>query len=204
MTDADYAARIYRLVFDVAQDDGDAYTRGILDAIGELDDREQAALECYYRLGKNFRRTAQSLGDITAETARRIVREALQKLRDPSASSKMSVSAIVGRKDKLLADMGSTIDELYDQIERTSLGAPVDSDIQAMIDLRKMSVSKIGLPARAYKHLQDIGVHSVASLLKMDSLDRLQERRGFGRKSRRDLIAVMRDTGYGEWADRME
>jgi len=204
MTDNDYAARIYCQVFKMATDNGDAYTRGILDALSSLNDREQSALECYYRYGRNYRRTAQSLGGMTGETARRTVKRAISKLRRPSLSCKMSVAGIVESKEKLLENAENKINELYDQIDRASQSCPIDLDIQVELNTRKTSVCDIGLPARAHKALWDSGIHTVESLLSLDSLDAIAEKRGFGQKSLHGIISVMRGLGHNEWADHME
>jgi len=58
MTDQEYAARIYCLVFN-ADDDGDAYMRGILRTIGALGDREQVLLESHYRLGMTYKQIGE-------------------------------------------------------------------------------------------------------------------------------------------------
>jgi len=204
MTENDYAAHIYCQVFSVTTDNGDAYARGILDAISTLDDWEQAALEWRFRYGKTFKRTGEIIGGVTGEAASRIVRKALVKLRHPSVSYNMSVSEIIKHRETLLEGLKIKIGELYDQLERSAHGYPIDPDIRNEMDIRKMSVGELGLSARAYNHLMEYGIDTVESLLRLDSLDSLSRMRGFGRRSRNDIIMKMREKGHIEWADRME
>ena len=91
MTDNEYAAKIYCRAFSVASDNGDANTKGILDAISSLDNREQLALESYFRHGKTYKQTALILGGVSNETARRVVQKALLKLRHPYRLRSMSI-----------------------------------------------------------------------------------------------------------------
>jgi len=98
MTDNDYAAIIYCRVFHVSSDDGDSYTRGILDAISTLSIREQTALDSYFRQGNTFEQTGIIIGDLKEASARRIINKALLKLRHPSRLQDMSVKAIIKRK----------------------------------------------------------------------------------------------------------
>jgi len=84
MTDNEYASKIYCRIFRTDTYGGDSYTQGILDAISTLSDREQAALEFYYRYGNNYKQTGKLIGDFSGETARQIVLKALLKLKHPS------------------------------------------------------------------------------------------------------------------------
>ncbi|MDR0293748.1 MAG: hypothetical protein LBH95_06310 [Oscillospiraceae bacterium] len=77
MTYHEYAVRIYCKVFKVETDGGDAYVCGILDAIGELTEREQTALECYYHRGMTYKQTGLSLGGVCGQRASQICEKAL-------------------------------------------------------------------------------------------------------------------------------
>ena len=112
MTDNDYASKIYCCVFNVDSDGGDSYTRGILDAVGTLTIREQAALESYYRYGNTYKHTGIILGKISGEAARRIVQKALLKLRHQSRIKNMSVASIIKNREKKIADVKEIADEL--------------------------------------------------------------------------------------------
>jgi len=203
MTDNDYAALIYRQVFHVESDGGDAYTRGILDAISTLDEREQITLEYYYRNGKPFGEIGKDIG-VSGQTSRRIVFKALLKLRHPSRSRNMSVSVIVERLDNQLCVALDTVTGLCDAIERLIRGDPIDPKIRSMLDSQKMSVCKAGFSVRVNNHLLGAGISTVEALLELDTLDVLMARRNFGMKSRDEIISKMRELGYSEWADRVE
>ena len=101
MTDNEYASRIYCCVFCTDSDGGDSYTRGILDMIGTLSDREQAALESYHRFGYTYKQTGAALGGISGEAARRIVLKALLKLKHPSRLRNMSVKSLLEKRDRM-------------------------------------------------------------------------------------------------------
>ena len=101
MTDNEYASKIYCCVFVKDTDGGDSYTRGILDVIGTLSSREQAALESYYRHGNTYKQTGIIIGNLSGETARYTVQKALLKLKHPSRIRYMSVKSILNMRDKM-------------------------------------------------------------------------------------------------------
>ena len=90
MTDQEYAARIYREVFNTKP--GDAYTQGILAAIETLESREQAMLESYVRHGKTYKQTAEVF-HLSAASTWQIVRKAFCKLRHPSRTRRMRIGS---------------------------------------------------------------------------------------------------------------
>jgi len=112
MTDNDYASKIYCNLFNVENDGGDSYTRGILDAVGTLSTREQAALESYYRHGNTYKQTGIILGNISGEAARQITRKAMLKLRHQSRIKNMSVASIIKTYKKETAEVTEIVDEL--------------------------------------------------------------------------------------------
>jgi len=118
MTDNEYASRIYCCVFCTDADDGDSYTRGILDAIGTLTVREQTALESYYRHDNNYKQTGSVIGNISGEAARRIVQKALLKLRHQSRRKNMSVKNIIKDHDKKTAEAMDIVFELRETLNQ--------------------------------------------------------------------------------------
>ena len=203
MTDNEYAICIYLQVYRVKNDDGDAYCRGILDAIRTLDNREQIALECYYRYGKTFAQTGKEIGGIGEQGAKNVVSKVLRKLRHQSRARNMSVAAIMEHRDKLLEEAEFAKTELCDQVVRLAQGEPIDYKIQAILNARKKSISEICFSSRVSNHLICAGITTVESLLALDTLNELEKRRNFGQKSRDEIINKMREQGHGEWADRM-
>jgi len=117
MTDNDYASKIYCCVFNVDTDGGDSYTRGIIDAVGTLTIREQAALESYYRHGNNYKQTGIILGNISGEAARRIVQKALLKLRHQSRIKNMSVASIIKNRERKTAEATEIANELCETLD---------------------------------------------------------------------------------------
>jgi len=204
MTDHEYAGKIYNLIFYVTSDNGDAYTRGILDALMSLSIREQTALECYYRYGNTYEQAGRIIGDIKGEAARRMINKALMKLRHPSKSRNYSVKLILDERDKRIDSLKKEVDGLYDQIERLTKGLPLDREIQFKIDERKAGIGSLGFSSRINNHLLDAGINTVESLIAIDSFDVLMEKRNFGKKSRLEIIQKMRQLGYNEWADKMD
>ncbi|MCL2662812.1 MAG: hypothetical protein FWE83_05700 [Oscillospiraceae bacterium] len=204
MTDNEYAAKVYCSVFCTADDNGDTYTRGVLDMLGMLCSREQTALDCYIRQGKTFKQTATALGDIAGESARRIVYKALSKLRHPSKLKNLSVKLLLEDRDKKLIEAAHEIDELYDQIGLLASGTPVIPKIQSALESRKKSIVEIGFSSRVYNHLLDAGINTVEALLALDSLDILTHRRSFGKASKHEIVQKMRQSEYTQWADKME
>jgi len=98
MTDQEYAARIYRRVFHVGDDGGDAYTRGIMQALDTLCPREQIVLSSYYRHGKTQEQIGKEIGLARASVGH-IVQKAILKLRHPSRSRNMSMAKIEADRD---------------------------------------------------------------------------------------------------------
>jgi len=94
MTNKEYAARIYCLVFPNEIADDDIYTRGVLETISELPKREQYALECYYRHGLTYKQTGVKMG-LSLSQAHRVVIKAVLKLRHPERSDNMSIRRMV-------------------------------------------------------------------------------------------------------------
>ena len=95
----EYAARIYCLVFEVDDDDGDTCTDGVMVAISKLDERDRVVLECRYRQGMTCKKAGMQIGGVTGARASYIARRAINRLKDNrGAVSKMSIS---GKKPKL-------------------------------------------------------------------------------------------------------
>ena len=96
MTDEEYAIKIYCMALNTRDDNGDTDTQGVIEVIGELKEREQRALEYYFRMGLSYEKTAEELGVSTA-TARNVIMRAKLKLRHHSRLIKMSVSRFKAR-----------------------------------------------------------------------------------------------------------
>ena len=204
MTDNEYASKIYCRVFRVADDNGDAYTRGTLDAIATLDERERTALECFFRKGMTYEQTGVFLGGVGKESARSMINKATLKLRHPSRARRISVGKLVGYLEKQLDDSGLAIAELQNKVERLSFGEPIRKIPRADAAPRKKGLGEIGFSPRTLNHLLNERLNTIDALLALESLDILIVRRGFGLKSFDEIIIKMRDHGYGEWADKME
>jgi len=204
MTDSEYASKIYCSVFCTTDDGGDTYTRGVFDALATLSNREQVALDCYFRNGNTFKQIGLALNGISDESARSIVYKALTKLRHPSKIIEMSVKRLLEDRGNKLTAACVEIDELYDQIELLTSGAPVNPKVQSTLDLRKKSIVEIGFSSRVYNHLLDAGINTVETLLALDSLDILMQKRSFGKSSKIEILHKMRQNDYAQWADKMD
>ena len=120
MTNTEYAANIYRLVFNV-DDGGDAYTHGILEVLKTLSPYEEIAVESRYRYGMTFKQAGERIGGLSELQATHYTKKALRKLRHPSRTRNMSVAAIIERKDILLDAANAKIEDLYNRIEKLLL-----------------------------------------------------------------------------------
>ena len=203
MTDHEYAAVLYREIFHVEDDNGDAYTRGIMDILSTLDMREQKALECHYRLGYSYEKTGKVMGDLEGQTARQIVFRALRKLRHPSIIKNASVTVTVNSQAEQLQEANAVIEKLYDQIDQLIQGGPVTPIIKEGIESRKMTIVEIGVSKRVHRLLTEAGISTVESLLALKNLEGLMKINNFGQGARDELILKMRDHGFSGWADRM-
>ena len=203
MNNYDYAVNIYCKVFDVTAENGDAHVRGILDTIETLGKREQKALECFFRDLKSYRQTAEILG-ISTDAARILISKAIFKLRHSSGAWNMSVKAIIEHRARELEKANATITALYEQLEAVLQGGAVAPKVQAVLESRKTSVYALGVSSRTCSLLSKAGIRTVEALLALNTLDNLMKLRGFGQKSRDELIKKMRKNGYSEWADKMK
>jgi hypothetical protein len=204
MTDNEYVSKVYCSVFCTTDDGGDTYTRGVLDVLSTLSNREQIALDCFFRLGNSFKQIGATLNGITGQSARRIVYKALSKLRHPTRMKNMSVRRLLEDKDKKLTAAAAEIAGLYDQLGLIALDTPLNRSIQSALDSRKKSIIEIGFSSRVYNHLLDAGINTVEALLALDSLDILEQRRNFGKISRLEVVQKMRLNQYSEWADKID
>ena len=203
MTDRDYAAAIYCRIFNVPDDNGDAYARGILDLIETLDLREQDALGFRFRCGYSYNKIGDCIGGINAQKARYIVNKALRKLRHFSGEHAVSVAAIVNRSDTLLQEANDDIEKLFEQIERALRGEDLDPAIHEGLVSRRMKIGEIGVSPRVHRLLLEAGVRTVEALLSLESLETLMKSRGFGKKTRDELLKSMREHGHADWVDKM-
>jgi len=204
MTDNEYASRIYCSVFCTDTDSGDAYVRGILNAISTLSAREQAVLESYYKHNSNYKQTGEAVGNISGEAARRTVQKALLKLRHPSRKRNMSVKTMIDERDSKIAIVASMVDELCEQMDTLMKKAVIIEELPPILALQKNSICNLGLSTRVFNHLLNAGLKTTDDLLALESLDSLMQRRNFGNASRIEIIDKMRQFGHAEWADRME
>jgi len=94
MTDKEYAALIYDLIFPDEIADDDMYARGVLEMIDTLTEREQYALECYYRYDLTYKQASAKLG-LSHSQAHRVVTKAVLKLRHPTRADNMSIRRMV-------------------------------------------------------------------------------------------------------------
>jgi DNA-directed RNA polymerase alpha subunit len=132
------------------------------------------------------------------------VHKALSKLRHPSRIKKISVKRLLEDREQKLAVAGIEIDELYEQIDALTLNSPINPKIRYKVDFRKKSISEIGFSSRVYNHLLNAGISTIESLLTLDSLDILAQRRSFGKASKLEIVQKMRQNEYVEWADKMD
>jgi len=91
LTDKEYAIKIYCVVFRTLTDEGDADIEGIFEAISSLREREQFALESYYRNGLTYKKTGEIMG-VSLQRVRAIVINARLKLRREPKLTMMSKS----------------------------------------------------------------------------------------------------------------
>jgi len=183
VTDQEYAARIYCLVFDVDDDEGDAYTQGILYAIKTLSHYEQTVLKSRFRDGMTWKQAGEMLCDGHSSRARYHTQKALLKLRHPSRLKHMSMARIVAERD-----------EYKQRI----------IEMQKLYDPRMLSLFDADFPLRAAHVLTRMGIGTVEAVHNIDSYERLKNIRDLGKRATDELIAHMRHLGFSEWADKIE
>lgn len=83
MTNFEYAARIYCRIFKLDEVDGEIYFNGVLNAIELLSEREQLALDAYYRQELPYSKVGEIIG-VGGQMASNITQKAIRILRHPS------------------------------------------------------------------------------------------------------------------------
>jgi hypothetical protein len=207
VTDHEYALKIYRLIFKVEDDGGDAYIQGIWDAIESLEPREKDALEYRYRHDMTLIQVAEKLGCGSAKRATLYVDRATLKLRHSSRSSKMSMAKIVAELEECkhqVKSMNANVYAFQKLIFMLSQGIPVDVNMQECYNPRMLTVFSIGLSSRTANGLVKNGIETVEDIIKIDSYEYLLNLRTFGEKGADDIIACMREEGFSAWADKIE
>lgn len=206
MNDIEYARLIYCKVFAVGDDGGDAYICGIMNEISLLNVKEQCALDYYYRQNQTFARIGKTLGGISRQGTSNILRNVLNKLRQPLIMRNMSITATIEYKDKLLSEAREQIKilqlQLVDMVQRDSYVHGENGEPEAIIN--KTALSKLNLTTRVYNLLKNVGIDSVESILVLDNLDVLVKKRNFGIKARDEIIIKMHSQGYTEWAEHIK
>ena len=204
MTDNEYAIRLYCYVLHREDDQGDAYCRGILDRVENiLNERERAALEAHIRHGKTYAQISRDMG-VSAQTVGNAVKKAHSKLHNPYNLRYISVKALRDHLNQQIKEAKAEIERLYTQIEKLIQGEPIAPSIEFALDSRKEMLDELGFTTRTYNYLLHGWFRTVESLLAAENLDRLEKMRGFGEKSRNEVLTVMREHGHGAWADAME
>jgi len=204
LTDSEFASKIYCEVFSVANDDGDAYVRGILETIGTLKVNEQKALEYYYRDGNTYIRTAELLG-VNRSTGRHILATAVRKMRHVSRKRKMSVKLLLYDRDRAIDDANAKIEVLSAGVKQLAVDTPDNLLLkQEEFALCLTDLGELGLSSYVHNLILKSNIRSVEALLKLNSLKVLLIQRGFGIISRNELISKMREHGHNEWATQME
>ena len=203
MTDYEYASKLYCEIFGLNHDNGDLYMRGMFEALGSLKDREQKALTLYYRDGLSFSRTAELLG-VSYNMGKEIVATAIRKLRHISRQRIVSVNLLVEHRDKQILNAEIIIEDLRDEIKELYKMIPDVSSKQDKLAPHLTSINELGLSSYINNLLTRHGFASVEALLKLNSLDFLVGKLGFGISTRNEVIVSMREKGYSEWADRMD
>ena len=104
MSDNDFAAIVYCLIFVKKEADGDMYVRGILEAVKKLEERKRLALEYHYRDGMTYKQAGEKIG-VSTSYARTLANEAILKLKRPSQTRDMSVIRLIIERNRLLNDL---------------------------------------------------------------------------------------------------
>jgi len=202
LDDHKYAQKLYCVVYNV-DDDGDTYTRGVLDMLETLKDQEQLALRYYYRNGYSYKRTSDLL-NVNYWTGRNIIATAIRKLRHESRLRKISVKKIIEYYESQLKDTRKTIGTQNEEIKQLIIKMPDElyNDHKSSAILTR--VSDLGLSTYTYNFLLRYNIDSIESLLKLESLDWLIVKTGFGLTTHNEIISKMRDYGHIDWANRIE
>jgi len=202
MTESDFAERIYCLVYDVPEADGDMYVRGVMDAMTSLTDREQAVLNDHYRCGMTCEQIGREMR-ISGWQVSETKRKAIRKLRHLSRLRKMSVSRIVGEYIKLIDSKDETINELYIELESLANGKPMSRKILAELNARKMGIGELGLSSRTFNVLYKAGIQRVEQITLLDKFALLKIR-SFGEGCLNEVVRKMRERGFSEWVENIE
>ena len=202
--DDDYTGMLYCAIFDTPEDGDDHHVRRLLDALNTLTERERRVLEYRFRYSKTLEYIAGEIG-CSRERVRQIGVKALRKLRHPERMRDVSVSQIERERNSLrqtVLEQDAVIKELRRHISCLTSGPPVGEQAAAA-DMLDQDVSAMGLSIRPYNCLWRAGLKTVRDVYELQSVRDFRSLRNFGKTSRDEVIAKMREMGFTDWAERM-
>ena len=99
MNSTEFAKLMYCKIFEMENEDNDCNVTAVLDAVKNLTEREQNALQCRYLFGYTLKEIAEKMNLTSRESARQIISRALIKLRNMPSSNDMKISNIIRERD---------------------------------------------------------------------------------------------------------
>ncbi len=207
MTDAEYASQIYRAVFDLSTDEGDAYVRGVFTVFAALPEQERLALEYRYRGQMTYQQMSELMGNISIYRVQQILRAALSQLRRPDNIQKIRVSQIIARCDllqELLQETDHMYHELHQHMEDFFKREDKKQALRRKLEHKRILIENMGVSVYISNALARANILDSDSLLAVRHLNELKKFRCLGQQSIQKIIHVMREFGFTEWADKME
>jgi len=206
----EYALKIYCTVFRVETDNFDCNPCGVFAALETLTERETLALFYRYNNGYTLREVGETL-NISFQRCRQLIHKAINKLRHPVRSYKMSISKCI-EKFKNDCDFYKNgydkallyIDELKEHnayLESMLPKAPPFRDLNEKAYFS--SIRELGLKVRSYNCLNRAGYRVLGDILKIENLNDIKKIRNLGEQSYKDLINVIVENGFSEWVEYM-
>ena len=218
MSDYEYAVMVYNAVFS-GGNENDCHIKGVLSVLSDLTPREQAVLEYRYREGFTYKKIGEMLGLKSSTRPYQIIQKILRKLRHSSHGCKMSISAIVREcndyKDRLAKSVLETrqahleiirlkkcIESIEENLPTGFLHFVDKGDLTARTPLTV--VEDLNLSVRSFNCIKRASYNTIDDILKIESASEFQKIRNLGKKSMLEILEVMRNSGFVEWAERIE
>lgn len=189
MTDRAFAVCIFCKIFEVEEEQAqdDIYVPGVYDAVHMLSQREQTALECYWRDGMTLAQTGQKVGELNEEQTEHIINRAILRLRQPEIKRMMSISTMNMHYARQMQEKDHVIQNLRQRINELCIP----------------QINFLNLSKRTYNALLRTGIEDFDALCALD-WDELYRIRNVGKLGRQEIIDKMHQYGYQDWAKKMQ
>jgi len=202
MNSTEFAKLMYCKIFEMENEDNDCNVTAVLDAVKNLTEREQNALQCRYLFGYTLKEIAEKMNLTSRESARQIISRALIKLRNMPSSNDMKISNIIRERDFYKA---ANEKAQRDLAEMKIVLKNIKQDLSAGREATNIvSVEDLEFSMRTFNCLKRAGYKTVSDILNIENAQEVHKIRNFGAHSFEELMSKMEKHGFTEWVEKIK